>query len=336
MTAFRFLLAFAVLACAGCGSPRLQVLEGETMGTTWSVKLAARDDADTTLRTGIQAELDEVVAQMSTWEADADLTRYNRSPAGTWFTFPAEAKQVIDAAFALARDSGGAYDPTVGPLVSLWGFGPDGERHEAPSAEQIAAARARVGWQRVAFGDDGRVLQPGDTMIDLSSIAKGFGVDEVARHLDRAGVADYLVEVGGELRAKGRRPDGTDWHVAVQRPVENDRTDGVDAQHVLALRDLSLATSGDYRHFFEQRGRRYSHTIDPRTAEPVAHALASVTVVHADCMQADALATALTVLGPDEGWDYAQRHGLAVLFITRHGEGFEERMTPAFEKVVAR
>ncbi|WP_440222165.1 FAD:protein FMN transferase [Dokdonella sp. MW10] len=336
MTAFRFLLAFAVLACAGCGSPRLQVLEGETMGTTWSVKLAARDDADSTLRAGIQAELDEVVAQMSTWEADADLTRFNRSPAGTWFAFPAEAKQVLDAAFALARDSGGAYDPTVGPLVSLWGFGPDGERHEAPSVEQIAAARARVGWQRVAFGDDGRVLQPGDTMIDLSSIAKGFGVDEVARHLDRAGVADYLVEVGGELRAKGRRPDGTDWHVAVQRPVENDRTDGVDAQHVLALRDLSLATSGDYRHFFEQRGRRYSHTIDPRTAEPVAHALASVTVVHADCMQADALATALTVLGPDEGWDYAQRHGLAVLFITRHGEGFEERMTPAFEKVVAR
>jgi thiamine biosynthesis lipoprotein len=323
---------------AGCANaPRLQSLDGQTMGTTWSVKFVS-ETAPEPLRQGIQQRLDQVVAQMSTWEASSDLSRFNQAPAGTWQVLPAEFYTVLSYAIDLAKDTAGAYDPTVGPLVNLWGFGPDKQRREAPDAAAIAAARERVGWQRVQLDPtQRRALQPGGIYVDLSSVAKGFGVDQVADYLDAAGITDYLVEVGGELRGRGRKPDGEAWQVAVQRPLENDRADdSVDAEYVLGLHDLAIATSGDYRHFFEDHGHRYSHTIDPRTGYPVEHELASVTVLHRDCMHADALATALTVLGADEGLEYARRHDFAALFIVRNGDRFEEHMTPAFAAALAR
>ncbi len=328
------LSAMLVLPLAVHASPATRRFAGQTMGTTWSVTLVAPSAVDAgALQRGIQAEVDTVDRQMSTWKPDSDLSRFNNAPAGTWQTLPADMFTVLRYALELARDSGGAYDPTVGPLVNLWGFGPDRRPHEAPSTEAIAAARARVGWQRIQLDPaTRRALQPGGAYVDLSSVAKGFSVDEVARYLDRVGASAYLVEVGGELRARGTRPDGKPWHVGIERPgaAAGAVDDITQLEQVIALRDRAIATSGDYRHFFESGANRYSHHIDPRSGKPVTNAVASVSVIATDCMHADSLGTTLTVLGPDEGMAYARRHGLAVFFILRTPGGFEERMSPAF------
>ena len=313
--------------------------EGETMGTTWSVNAVLPEGIDDrTIENGIQAEVDRVVAQMSTYEAESDLSRFNRAPAGTWQALPPEFFDVLRYALSLAKDTGGAYDPTVGPLVNLWGFGPEKRPRDAPDAAAIAAARSRVGWAKIRLDEAShRALQPGGIYVDLSSVAKGFGVDQVARFLDRSGVHAYLVEVGGELRAHGRKPDGSAWHVGIERPgAAAGAVDTLDdVGRVVSLTDKAIATSGDYRHFFESGGTFYSHHIDPRTGYPVAHRVASVSIVAGDCMHADSLGTTLTVLGPEEGMAYAKRHGIAVLFILYGEDGrFEERMSPAFAAVL--
>lgn len=310
----------------------LQVLAGETMGTTWSVTLQADAEALPGLRDGIEERLDTVVAQMSTWEAGSDLSRYNSAAPGTAHALPKELQKVIDAALQVSRASDGAFDPTIGPLVELWGFGPGGpsDGNGVPEAETLARLRGGIGWGKLVFDSEGRLIQPGSLELDLSAIAKGFAVDEVARYLDASGVPAFLVEIGGELRGQGRKPDGSAWRIAVEQPVPDDTT-LEDTTLVVALEDLAIATSGDYRRMFEREGRRYSHTIDPRTGEPVQHALASVTVLHDESMMADAWATALTVMGPDAGWDFAMRNDLAALLVWHHGNGFASRMTPAFE-----
>ncbi|MDB6000178.1 MAG: apbE family protein, partial [Rhizobacter sp.] len=227
----------------------------------------------------------------------------------------------------LAERTDGACDPTVGPLVELWGFGPAGRRSSVPSDAHIEAVMARTGWHRLQRDTEGRLLQPGGVGIDLCGIAKGFGVDRVVDVLADAGIRHCLVEVGGELRARGQRPNGQPWRVAVEAPQA-----GSGQAAVLALHDMAVATSGDRWHFFEHDGQRHSHTLDPRTGRPVRHGLASVTVLHAECMQADALATALTVLGPVDGMRHAQRHGLAAMFVRRTAEGaLERQMSEAFE-----
>ncbi|MGF6495865.1 thiamine biosynthesis lipoprotein [Luteibacter sp. 621] len=336
---YRGLALLLWLMCFTASATDVRRFEGETMGTTWSVNAVLPPKADeAAIDRGIQAEVDRVVAQMSTYEADSDLSRFNRAPAGTWQTLPPEFYGVLRYALSLAKDSGGAYDPTVGPLVNLWGFGPDKRPHDTPDAAAIATARARVGWQRIKLDDDGhRAFQPGGVYVDLSSVAKGFGVDQVARFLDRAGVASYLVEVGGELRAHGRKPDGTPWHIGIERPgAASGAVDNVDeVGRIVSLTDKAIATSGDYRHFFETGGTFYSHHIDPRTGYPVAHTVASVSIVGDDCMHADSLGTTMTVLGPDEGMAYAKQHDIAVLFVLYRGDGtFEERTSPAFKKAV--
>jgi len=308
------------------GAGAIADLGGQTMGTTWSVRLVLPPGAALgRAHACVQDALDRVEAQMSTWLPESDICRLNRAPAG-WHAIPAEFFTVLRAAWELARDTDGAYDPTAGPLVDLWGFGPRPRRGAAPGAAGIAAARARVDWRRLRFDPDAnRVWQPGGAELDLSSIAKGYGVDQAARALDALGASHYLVEVGGELRGRGRRPDGHPWRVAVELP------DDAGMAALLALDGLCVATSGDYRRYFDAGGARHSHTLDPRTGRPVRHALASVTVAHRACMQADALATALTVLGPDAGMAYARRHGLAALFVSRAGDGFESAATPAFD-----
>ncbi|HXP00629.1 MAG TPA: FAD:protein FMN transferase, partial [Luteibacter sp.] len=253
--------------------------EGETMGTTWSVNAVLPEGIDDrTIENGIQAEVDRVVAQMSTYEAESDLSRFNRAPAGTWQALPPEFFDVLRYALSLAKDTGGAYDPTVGPLVNLWGFGPEKRPRDAPDAAAIAAARSRVGWAKIRLDEaNHRAFQPGGIYVDLSSVAKGFGVDQVARFLDRSSVHAYLVEVGGELRAHGRKPDGSPWHVGIERPgAAAGAVDTLDeVGRVVSLTDKAIATSGDYRHFFESGGTFYSHHIDPRTGYPVAHRVAS-------------------------------------------------------------
>ncbi len=306
-------------------------LAGATMGTTWSARLALpRGRTEAEARHAIQAALDDVVAQMSTWEPDSDITRYNRAATG-WQTLPAGFFHVLSHALALAEDSGGAYDPTVGPLVNAWGFGPHQRAFEPPSPSAIEAARTRCGWRRVQLDAQHQAaLQPGGAYLDLSSIAKGYGVDRAAMALDALGITQYLVEVGGELRARGKRPDGQPWRVAIEVPDASD-----DHALALPLRDHSIATSGDYRRHAGSGDERYAHTIDPRTGLPVRNGLASVTVLHPGCMQADALATALTVLGEEEGLAYARRHELAALFILRERDAWRVVATPAFQALAA-
>ncbi|MGO1073059.1 FAD:protein FMN transferase [Lysobacter sp. CA199] len=305
----------------------LHTLQGATMGTRWSVKLVAAATALPGLERGIQACLDQVVEQMSTWRDDSDISRYNRAEAGSTHTLPAEFAQVLDAALALAADTDGAYDPTVGPLTDAWGFGPIGARAQAPDDDALSRARRRVDWRRLAYDPAQRRLsQPGGACLDLSSIAKGYGIDRVADWLLAQGIADCLVEVGGELRGHGRKPDGSAWRVAVEQPGGSDE----EAAAVITLDGLSIATSGDYRRYFDAGQRRYSHTLDPHSGAPIDNTVASVTVLHPHCMHADALATALTVLGAHAGMAYANRRRLAALFVLREGDGLVTRTTPGF------
>jgi thiamine biosynthesis lipoprotein len=334
--------AFALLLVASAAAGKdVRRFEGETMGTTWSVNAVLPDGADDrAIEAGIQGEVDRVVGQMSTYQPDSDLSRFNRAPPGTWQTLPPEFYTVLRYALELAKSSGGAYDPTVGPLVNLWGFGPDKHPREAPDAATIAAAKARVGWAKIRLDDVGhRAFQPGGVYVDLSSVAKGFGVDQVARYLDRAGVHAYLVEVGGELRGHGHKPDGSPWHVGIERPgAAAGAVDNPDEiERIVPITDRAIATSGDYRHFFQSGGRFFSHHIDPRTGYPVQHRVASVSVIAVDCMLADPLGTTLTVLGPDEGMAYAKKHGIAALFILYGEDGtFSELKSPAFAQALER
>lgn len=313
---------------------------GLTMGTSWSVKCLVPPSLRLDVAGGVQAQLDRVVAQMSTWEAGSDLSRYNRAPAGSWCVLPEACHAVLCHALDVAQASDGAYDPTSGPLVNLWGFGPEGARANAPSAEELAAARGRVGWQRVAMGDGRRVLQPGGVYLDFSAIAKGFGVDAVAAWLERVGIRDALVEVGGELRGSGMKSDGQPWWVQLEHPPDAQfAPDEPLCETVVALHGLSVATSGDYRRYFTGAAGdatlRHSHTLDPRTGEPIRHGLGAVSVVHPSCMAADALSTALNVLGLEEGLRFAAARGIAARFIQRTARGLIERLSPAFEALCA-
>ena len=303
------------------------VLGGETMGTTWSVKLVPPAQLSVhPLRAGIEAVLDGVIGEMSTWVAGSDISRFNRAAAGTWCVLPDDFCAVLRYALRLAEQSDGAYEPTIGGLVDLWGFGPHGRADAVPDDEAIVAWRAACGWQRVRLDPGGRALQPGGVRLDLSSVAKGFAVDKVSAWLASCGVADRLVEIGGELAGQGIKPNGQPWWVALEDPHQDNPTiPGT----LVALHGLAIATSGDSQRWFDASGRRWSHTIDPRSGWPVSDRLASVTVLHRRCMQADALATALLVLGPEDGFALATRLNLAARFVLRHATGFDETMTPA-------
>jgi len=307
-------------------------LGGHTMGTTWQVKLVVARARDLhPLYAGIQARLDAIVAQMSTWEANSDITRFNRAAPGSVQRVPDLFAQVVDAAVDIARRSAGAFDPTVGPLVALWGFGAHAHAQRIPDPATLAATRARCGWQRLHWADQ-TLQQPGGVELDLSAIAKGFGVDQVSAWLRQQGVHAALVEVGGELHGYGRKPDGQRWRVLVEAGHEEEASTALPPR-VLALDDLAVATSGDRWHHFEQDGVQFSHTLDPRTGAPVTRAAAAVTVAARDAMHADGWATALTVMGLEQGLAFAREHALAARFVSRGAQGIEEHLSPAFAQL---
>jgi len=310
------------------GDRVVHTLYGETMGTRWRVCLVAGARVPLPpLHDAVQAVLDGIVAQMSTWEADSDISRYNRAGAGSWQALPPAFHDVLHCALEIARASDGAYDPTVGPLVDLWGFGAGGRGLRVPDATELDAARPRTGWQQVALRDaPAAVLQPGGVALDLSAIAKGYGVDAVVACLRERGIGNALVDVGGELAGFGRKPDGTPWRVLVETsPGTED-----DTPCVLALDGFAVATSGVHWHRFEHDGRTYAHTLDPRTGAPVARAPAAVTMIADDAMHADAWATALTVMGLEDGFAFARASGLAARFVAPEAGGDGIRTTPAF------
>lgn len=296
------------------------------MGTDWSLRF----DNPALLpleavRAAALGAFNTVIVQMSTWAPDSQISHYNRATPGSVHRLAPEFAQVLGCALHWAQASDGAIDPTVGPLIGQWGFGADAVAPIAwPSPEALHAALASVGWQRLAFdAQASTVVQAGGCMLDLSGIAKGFAVDHAAAALRDLGLRNFLLEVGGELRACGRRPAGLPWQVRI------DAGPGLELQ--IALCDMAIATSGDRWHAHtDTAGQRWSHTIDPRSGQPATPALGSVSVLHRDCMQADALATLLTVLGPDEGLDFAERHALAALFIVRTGEGPHVQMSRAW------
>ncbi len=285
---------------------------GQSMGTSWTIRCRLpgyrRPEA---LYAKVQAKLDDIVDQMSTWQDDSVLSTLNTSPTG-WYQMPPDLFIVLRCALALAKDTHGAYDPTMGELVNLWGFGPKGKVDQPPHQDAIAGCMTRSGWQRTALNDVHRgVFQPGGLHFDLSSIAKGYGVDCMARTLESLDVFHYLVELGGEIRVRGVNGLGEPWALAIESPNPGQ------PNLPLTLQSGALATSGDYRRHFVHEGRHYAHTLDPSTGYPLSNGLASVSVVHAECMQADALATALLCLGLDKGMAYAETRGIAALFMIR-------------------
>jgi thiamine biosynthesis lipoprotein len=319
----------------GCAEPEPVELRGPTMGTTWSVKVAELPAGVTS--DALHADLDGILrrinALMSTWDQNSELSRFNASATTDWFPVSDETVTVVDEAIAVARLTDGAFDVTVGPLVDLWGFGPEPRPDEPPSGEQIAAARERVGYGRLHTRSAEPALRKdqSDLRVDLSAIAKGYAVDQLAEHLESREVGDYMVEIGGEVRVLGEHPSGRPWRIGIERPI----TEGRAVQRVLDLEDGGLATSGDYRNFIERDGKRLSHTIDPRTGRPVEHGLASVTVLADSSMSADALATGLMVLGPEKAKALAEREEIEVLLIVRTEDGFREQTTPGFDAAVS-
>jgi thiamine biosynthesis lipoprotein len=306
------------------------------MGTTYTVKVVAEElstEKRSAIEGRIQEELDDVNAKMSHYRPDSELSRFNQLRETTPFSVSRETFAVFREALEIADLTGGALDITVGPLVNAWGFGPDARPEVIPSDDEIAGLLEKVGYTKLELGSDGtslRKVEPG-LQCDLSAIAKGYGVDRVAEALDAIGIRDYMVEVGGEVRTRGRNDKGQAWRIGIERPGVEGRV----IQQVISLSAGAMATSGDYRNYYEVGGVRYSHMINPRTGRPITHRLASVSIVEERCTRADGLATALLILGPDEGYQLAVEHDLAVLFMVKDDdEGFRELATPAFERLL--
>ena len=330
------LLLLAVLLTPREASRGAGRLEGKTMGTTWSVALGRVPATVNTreLQPLLQQQLDRVNRLMSTYDPDSEVSRFNDSKSSDWFPVSAETAAVVELAQEVSRLSSGAFDVTVGPLVDLWGFGPRPRSGHRPADAEIEAARRAVGYTRLQVRRSPAALRKDnpDLRIDLSAVAKGYAVDQLAEAIRSRGIMDMVVEIGGEMRILGRRPDGTAWRIAVERPDPGPR--GV--ERVFLLTETGMATSGDYRNFFTEDGQRYAHTMDPATGRPVRHRLASATVLDPSCARADALATTLMVLGEEKAREFCRRHGIAAYLLIHQGEGTRAIMTDAFSAQLVR
>lgn len=305
----------------------MTALGGETMGTSWTVRASLPDGVDAVhADAAIETVLAQMIAELSHWQPDSAISRFNRSPQGMWLAMAPALDRVLAAALDIAHASSGAFDPAIGRLSSAWGFGPEGPRAAPPEAALIATIIAGRGWRAIERrGQFAR--RTGDVTLDFSGIGKGHAVDAVVEALVQIGIRHALVEIGGELRGIGIRPDAQPWWVDVETPA------GIATPPLrVGLHDLSIATSGDYRRWFAHGGLRYAHSIDPRTGAPVTNGVASVTVLHPECMLADAWATALTVLGPQAGMALAEKRGLAVRMLVRDPE-LREILSPALEEM---
>jgi thiamine biosynthesis lipoprotein len=315
---------------------KLFVFTGYTMGTSFTIKVVDDWQKNREKRLGrfrgdIETLLARVSGQMSTFIDSSEVSRFNRYRGKEWFSVSSELVLVVQTALKVSEQSGGTFDITVGPLVNLWGFGPDPSTDQVPAEEDIAKRLSQIGYRYLSCRPMPPALKKAipDLYCDLSAIAKGYGVDAVAVYLESQGAQNYMVEIGGEIRAKGKNNNDVPWRIGISAPEA-----GGGVQKIINVTDIGMATSGDYYNYFEKDGVRYSHTIDPRTGYPIKHKLASVTVLHPQCMYADAYATAIDVLGPEDGYDFALKEELPVYMIVKADSGFVEKMTPQFADVL--
>jgi len=329
----QILAPFCALLTVACGrsSPEL-VLSGPTMGTTYTVKVTALPASvdGVRLRKTIDEGLAQIDGSMSNYRADSEVARFNASDSTQWYEVSAELAMVVQTALDISEKSGGAFDITVAPLVAAWGFGPEGRPQVLPSAEQIAQAGTSVGYRKLHARLDPPALRKdvAELSIDLNGIAPGFAVDRLADRLLALRVESFMIDIGGEIRARGRSGRSEPWRIAVEHPVDTRRTPYAGVW----LDGASVSTSGEYRDYYERDGRSYSHTIDPRTARPLERAVGSVVVIAPSTSLADGWATALNVLGPRDGLALAAKEHMPVLFIERAGDGWRSKSTPEFER----
>ena len=331
----RAFIAVLALLAAGCArAPQELAISGPTMGTTYSIKVAsAPDDLDAN---ALRLAADEVLARidrsMSGYRADSEISRFNASTSTDWYAVSADLATVVDYALQVSRESGGTFDVTVGPLVAAWGFGAEGEPINLPDDARLAELKAQIGYEKLQARLDPPALRKSipTLSVDLNGIAPGYAVDLIAQRLRDLRVSHFMIDIGGEVRAQGRNARGEPWRIAVERPVDAEP----EPYAIVQLSDAAVTTSGEYRHYYDRDGHRYSHTIDPRTGRPVEHSLASVVVIGPTSMHADAWATVFNVLGAEAGRELASRLAMPVMFIEARGAELHSVATPQFEPYV--
>jgi len=325
-----FFIAVLLSSCTPSSLPEVH-LSGPTMGTVYNVKYVPVEGVDSSeLQTKIDACLLEVNQLMSTYMTDSELSRFNQWHSTAPFPLSAQTLKVMQEAKRLGEMSEGLLDVTVGPLVNLWGFGPQARPEKIPSAQAILQAKAHIGLNKLTLGTTWASKSDVDLYVDLSTIAKGYGVDKVAALLEEQNLHNYLVEIGGEMRLAGKKASGQEWRVAVEKPVTSERA----VERIISVGNNAIATSGDYRNYYEEDGKRYSHLINPNTGYPIEHNLVSVTVLHPSSMTADGLATALSIMGKDKALALAEAELLAVLLITKEDNDFKEYTSAKFDEIV--
>tara|TARA_B100000959_G_scaffold282806_1_gene350062 strand:- start:542 stop:1555 length:1014 start_codon:yes stop_codon:yes gene_type:complete len=326
------LTIFLIIGISACQktSYEILVLNGLTMGTTYSVKINA--DNAFVEKNKISNDIDEILSEinqsMSTYIKESELSNINYSTISDWQSISDDLFEVINHAINVSLKTNGAFDITIAPLVNLWGFGPDKLQNKIPTDEIIELTKKNTGYKKISIDKSLKMiskLEP-NLHIDLSGIAKGFAVDKIARYLDKCGFKNYLVEIGGELIGKGLNKDKEIWQIGIDNP--NNNSDRI--KRIIQLEDMAMATSGNYMNYFEKDGIRYSHTINPVTGRPIKHKLASVTVLDSSTMNADALATAFMVLGPEKALSLANNLEIALYLIIKNGERFEEKYNDYF------
>ena len=308
---------------------------GAAQGTTYSVVLGAArpDSVIKSLQTSVDSLLALVDAQMSTYDPNSEISRFNRDTTTVPMAISAQLAGVMRVSHDVSQASNGAFDVTVGPLVDAWGFGVPGDVPHAPSDAALAELRTRVGWDKIRLTDSTLAKTNPRLEIDLNAVAPGYSVDLISALLTARGEPDHFVEVGGEVRARGKNAQGGPFRVGIEEPDPDQRR----IRLVVGLTDRAMATSGNYRDNRIIDGVRYTHILDPSTGQPVRHALLSVSVLHEQCGYADAWATALFTVGPERAWALAKANGLDVLLLVAGPNGeVSEQATDGFKAIVMR
>lgn len=334
----RIICLVLVLLLSGCLKNRntddLVVFTGATMGTTYSIKVSGLSDSSSVkpLQRDIEELLEGINLSMSTYLTDSEISRFNRFIDVSPYSVSPRMIRVVKESLRVSSLTEGALDITIAPLVNLWGFGVDKQTATIVDEKKIKALKRRIGYKKIKAEIDPPQIskQHPELTIDLSAVAKGFAVDQVGMLLESKGLINYLVEIGGEIRTNGVKQHQTPWVVAIERPMTGERV----IQQVLSMGNNSMATSGDYRNYFEKNGKRFSHLIDPNTGKPINHRLASVSVVHRSCITADAFATAFMITGFKKGYQLALQENLAAYFLVRTQSGFDVKMTPALKSFI--